>query len=470
MKVLLRTFLSFLVICFLSVGTASAQRTLTVTNATAGPEPTGSSTMVQSGVPWLQESYPASQATVAPARQAGFAPLGATDSISYFDGTAPAHDWLFPFQAGNLYAVAAAERFTLPNDSGYLDSLNFLLDRIVGDSLTIAIYPDTVITTAGGPFHFVNIFSSTAKPFAALTIPAPQASGAVNLKFRFPHVLVTKNFHVVLFPRVVASGTNLTATSQFIIRADSEAVHTPSLSNAHSTFIGINLQGGTRTTGIMDGYFTPTGNALPLYLNFAITAWAQSNAPVPTLSLSRTSYDFGNVALGASPSFGIKLSNTGSNDVAVTDIAVTQDGPDFSVPTPITPFVVKAGKNTFVSVKFAPTNLGPQSATAILTMDDGSTLQIALTGTGVANGGVDPTGVDNSAVIVYPNPTANALRIDGAAEGATVELLDMLGRSVLRTKIVNEQPLDVSSLVPGRYEAVGHSGASLWKVPVIIQR
>lgn len=377
MKVQLRAFLPFLLLFVILARTASAQTALTVTNATIGSEPTSSAITAESMVPWLPEYFPAAQATFTPAGYApaghvpaghpGYAPLAAADSLTYFDWTAPTHDWVFPFQAGTtLYVIAAAERFTLPTVDGYLDSINFLLDAVVGDSLTIAIYPDTTITTGAGPFHFVNIFSPTAQPFAELTIPITPASSSVNLKLRLPHVHVTKNFHAVLFPRIVNNAGTLTATSQFLIRGDSEAVHTPTTANAHSTFIGINLQGGSKTAGIMDGYFTPSGDVGPLYCNFAITAYVST-------------------ASGAS---------------------------------------VDVSPDTF------------------------SDLQ------------------------VFPNPATSevTLTLPSKSGPATVELRDILGRTVSTSMFTGTGSLDVSHLLPGRYEAIAHSGGSVWTSPVIIHR
>lgn len=57
------------------------------------------------------------------------------------------------------------------------------------------------------------------------------------------------------------------------------------------------------------------------------------------------------------------------------------------------------------------------------------------------------------ALTVWPNPGTNALHLDMAGRRLlALELRDALGRTVLeRTSLLNNNPIDVSSLAPGTY-------------------
>ena len=470
MKVLFRVFLlSILGFLTLENG-ASAQTAISVTPRNTAPGATVSASIstATSAVPWTPEYFPAQNLSIGPASAARMQPLSSDLMLTNYDATTPIHDWHFYFQAGGLLVYAPAERFTLPGNSGFVDSVKIVFDAITGDSITVVLDPDTLYTTAAGDFHFVNIFTPTATRFAGVTLPIPVTSGALTLNLAFPHVPVTKDFHVVVFPRFVVNGTQINFTSQFTLRADSEATRTPTADNAYSTFIGLNLQNSQQTTGIMDGYFIPSGDAGPLYTNFDVEAFVSE--PSSTLSLSSTSYDFGDVAIGSSPSsFAFKLSNNSASDVTITDISISPAGTDFTAPTPVTPFLLKAGKSTFVTAGFAPTSQGPQSATVTLMMDDGSSLQIALTGTGVASG-VSPIAPLDQALTIFPNPAASSFQIQSGEAISRVELLDLLGRTVLSQKLSGNGVLDVSRLEPGRYEAVLTTPNGVSMQPVVVER
>jgi hypothetical protein len=75
-----------------------------------------------------------------------------------------------------------------------------------------------------------------------------------------------------------------------------------------------------------------------------------------------------------------------------------------------------------------------------------------------------------ASVSVFPNPSSSFIQIQGVGANSNVELLDLLGRSVVSAKIEGNGKLDVSQLQPGRYEAVVHSSSGITTTPIIIQR
>jgi Abnormal spindle-like microcephaly-assoc'd, ASPM-SPD-2-Hydin len=78
-----------------------------------------------------------------------------------------------------------------------------------------------------------------------------------------------------------------------------------------------------------------------------------------TLAASPTSVDFGSVAVGATPSRTITLTNTGSENVVITGVNVS--GAGFSVTGIAFPRTVAAGANTTASIRFAPQSTGGAS-------------------------------------------------------------------------------------------------------------
>ncbi len=73
-------------------------------------------------------------------------------------------------------------------------------------------------------------------------------------------------------------------------------------------------------------------------------------------------------------------------------------------------------------------------------------------------------------ISVFPNPSSSFIQIQNVVGISTMEILDLLGRSVLSSQLNGSSKLDVSQLQPGRYEAIVHSASGVTTAPVIIQR
>ena len=59
--------------------------------------------------------------------------------------------------------------------------------------------------------------------------------------------------------------------------------------------------------------------------------------------------------------------------------------------------------------------------------------------------------VETIDLLVYPNPVRDILNIKSQKEIESVELTNMLGQTVIKSKELNDQKLNVSSLTPGVY-------------------
>ncbi len=73
--------------------------------------------------------------------------------------------------------------------------------------------------------------------------------------------------------------------------------------------------------------------------------------------------------------------------------------------------------------------------------------------------GIDDPQANNAALIVYPNPATEIVTIAGNMANATVEVLDMMGRTVLVHKANSscETQIDISTLTPGLYIVQMHN-------------
>ena len=207
---------------------------------------------------------------VTPALSAPFSTLSSDEAISYFDPSTPTHGWLIPLTWANSELIGITERITLPTDSGYVDSVRIVFDAISGDSVSVALDPDTVVLQIypiGLHEHLdATVFNTALNSFGNAVIYPPQLrSDTVTVPF--PHVMVPKNFHVVLVPSI---------TSSFAIRGDSEATRARTLDNCHSTIIALN--GNQTTSNVIDSNLTPAGDTAPLFSNLYITAYVLSAA------------------------------------------------------------------------------------------------------------------------------------------------------------------------------------------------
>jgi len=101
------------------------------------------------------------------------------------------------------------------------------------------------------------------------------------------------------------------------------------------------------------------------------------------LSLSATALNFGNVLVNGSVTQAVALKNAGTNDVQITQIAVT--GGAFSLSSVAVPVTLSAGQSMPLEATFAPTAAGTASgAITIASNAQNATATVALNGSAVA--------------------------------------------------------------------------------------
>ena len=140
--------------------------------------------------------------------------------------------------------------------------------------------------------------------------------------------------------------------------------------------------------------FTPT-TASAYTASLALTT-DDASTPVRTINIagrgvagklawSQSSLDFSAVDTGQSATQHIWLHNTGDAAITVTSLTMTGSSA-YSHSAVTTPAAIASGDSIAVAVTFAPTTLGSQSGMLNAVLPDQSLVQLALAGTGIANG------------------------------------------------------------------------------------
>ncbi len=283
-------------------------------------------------------------------------PLTADVALTYFDNSLSTINFGVG-TVGQYTIYALGERMTLPAASGFVDSLTLTLSAAAGDSVVVALFPDTLYANA---FHLINIIDPNALPYAAGWVPAAAVSGATTVTLHFPHVPVPKEFFVVVSANVHT--TLHTITSTFNEVGDRKPLRARSKANSRSAFLA--FVGASPTTSLFDSTFLD-GSSQPIISDFYVTTYV----------------------------------STGKGSVAI--------------------------------------------------------------GSGVENG-----------MSVFPNPASSTLSVSvpEGTEAGRVELRDMLGKLALQSSTSAHEPLNVSQLAPGRYEAILRTPLGTRSAPVVIAR
>ena len=137
------------------------------------------------------------------------------------------------------------------------------------------------------------------------------------------------------------------------------------------------VQSGTVTIGSSDA-----GRPNAVMTVQGTGAGASAN---PAITIIRT-LDFGAVSVGQARDLSLSARNTGGSTLTVTTIS--SSNPQFVVTSPARPFSVAAGAEQAITVRFAPTAAGAQSATLTLATNDPAlpSVAVSVTGSGDAGG------------------------------------------------------------------------------------
>jgi hypothetical protein len=115
----------------------------------------------------------------------------------------------------------------------------------------------------------------------------------------------------------------------------------------------------------------------------AVTSKGSSPAPNASISITPSLVSFGNVKIKTETSQTLRLSNTGTTDLAISQ--ATLAGTGFSMSGLSAPQTVAAGTSMNFTVSFQPTTAGAASGSISISSNASSTpLTVSLTGTGIA--------------------------------------------------------------------------------------
>ena len=107
--------------------------------------------------------------------------------------------------------------------------------------------------------------------------------------------------------------------------------------------------------------------------------------PVPDISVTPLSIDFGAVTVGTSGTDSVAISNMGSADLTVDDLSLSGSS-EFNLPgVPATPFTVIPNTSVDVTIEYSPLDTGLDNGTLKIASDSPGeeSVVVALSGTGV---------------------------------------------------------------------------------------
>jgi len=207
-----------------------------------------------------------------PALSSHLVDAAASDSgLTYFDESTRTHAWPLIANYGTIAMAGVSERFTMPSDANYIDSVLIGFDEI-DDNVVVLLAPDTVYPTPNGDFHLLNFFDENAPVYSGGRIRQPALVGPSRVMLRFPHVQVPKEFHVL-----VSSDLTAPHAMTIFVTGDSEATRERTTENSRSGFYGALIATQQTVAAILDGTFTPIGATDPLYSNLDITVFSSTD-------------------------------------------------------------------------------------------------------------------------------------------------------------------------------------------------
>ena len=184
--------------------------------------------------------------------------------------------------------------------------------------------------------------------------------------------------------RLSNPGTKDLVISQATISGESFSVSglTAPLTVAAGTSMNFTVLFQPTTTGTASASISISSNATSAPLTVGLTGTGVIES-TPAISVTPTAISFGNLTVKTSATQTVKLSNTGTADLTISQ--ATLSGTGFSMAGLTAPVTVAAGVSTTFTVSFQPTATGAAAGSVTITSNASpSPLTVSLTGTGVA--------------------------------------------------------------------------------------
>jgi hypothetical protein len=151
--------------------------------------------------------------------------------------------------------------------------------------------------------------------------------------------------------------------------------------------VSFNVIFSPQTAGSVTGNLAVTNDGANGPLNIALAGTAVAAG---SLTVNPASFTFGGVQVGASQSQTETLNNAGESSITISQASFT--GAGFNYTGLSLPLTLAPNQSTTFAVVFAPTTVGAANSILSITVDGSTTtLDIALSGTGVAPGNLTAT-------------------------------------------------------------------------------
>ncbi len=184
------------------------------------------------------------------------------------------------------------------------------------------------------------------------------------------------------------------------------------------TFTPASASGASGNISILSNASNPT-------LNIALSGTGVSQG---TLGANPTTLSFGTVTVGSNKSLSETVTNTGGSSVTISQVSATGSG--FSLSGITAPVTLNAGQSTTFTVTFAPGSAsGASGNVSIISNASNSTLNIALSGTGVSQAtlGANPTTLSFGSVTVGSNQSLSETVTNTGGSTATINQATISG-------------------------------------------
>jgi hypothetical protein len=250
-----------------------------------------------------------------------------------------------------------------------------------------------------------------------------------------PIVLTNGGNSAVAISSITVAGAGVTATG----------IEIPGILNPEESAT-LKASFAPATTASVTGSITIVSNAANTPLKIAVTGTGAQ----PGLSISPSSFNFGNVVDGQSKSQTFTVTNTGTLALALTQL--TASGGGYSVSGLATPATIASGSNATFSVLFAPRTAGSLAGTVSLVSNaPNSPNVLSLMGTGTA-----------ASVTLSASPTSVSFTNvrAGSSSSKSVTILNSGNTSVTLSQVgVSAKDFSVSGLTTPVSLAAGQNAS-----------
>ena len=207
-------------------------------------------------------------------------PMGSptTVEMKYWINSPTYFNWQFPRNFGSFVNLWLFQRFTLPNNGGFLDSISVFIQDISTGSVLFRVWP-TFTTDLGGSTYYLPLIGGTAIDSVIIDKANLKMAAFNSIKMR--GVLVPKEFYISVEP-TFSGGTNNIVT----IRGDShdQAGRSPEKSRV----IMFNQAGTALQFTLLDSTLVESTTQKPIYSYLMMNAYADTATFSPETKIVTT--------------------------------------------------------------------------------------------------------------------------------------------------------------------------------------